>query len=210
MRGSRTTVVAVLTLTLLADVAHGVATGRWNGGTPGAPVMPPVPPQFGAWVGEDLPSNVDDQGLANLTRTYTHKKSGRSFVVSVTVGHPGLTAVHTPEYCYAGSGYEAAAPIETRAVDGPANGAFWTTAFRKGSAAGTEQLRIFWAWSAGGAWEAPHHPRLHFMGRPALYKLYVVAPGGADAAPGKDPALDDFLAGFLASLTDALFPRPTA
>src|SRR5207244_9729177 len=132
--------------------------------------------------------------------TYTHRKSGRSFVMSLTVGHPGLTAVHTPEYCYRGSGYEVAGPIETRGVNGPAPGTLWTTAFRKATAANTDQLRIFWAWSAGGPWEAPDHPRLHFMGRPALYKLYVVAPGGAEAAPGTDPAVDDFLTAFLAAL----------
>src|SRR5437763_1252745 len=54
------------------------------------------------------------------------------------------------------------------------------------------------------------HPRLHFMGRPALYKLYVVAPGGAEAAPGADPAVDGFLTAFLAALRDALFARPVA
>jgi hypothetical protein len=121
-----------------------------------------------------------------------------------------LTAVHTPEYCYAGSGYEAGGPIEVRVMAGAAPGTFWTTTFRKSSAAGAEQVRIFWAWSAGGPWAAPNHPRLFFMGKPSLYKLYVVAPGGAPAAAGQDPALDDFLAALLGTLNDALFPRPAA
>ena len=48
-------------------------------------------------------------------------------------------------------------------------------------------------------------PRLAFLGKPNLYKLYVVAPGAPDAEPGRDPQLDDFLATLLGSLNDALF-----
>jgi len=208
MYGSRTTVIAVLTLTLFAAVAHGVATNRWNGGGDAAPAIPAVPKQFGGWVGEDLESNIDDPALANLTRTYTHKSSGRTFVVSLTVGHPGLTAVHTPDYCYRGGGYQMTEPIVRRGADGPAGRcAFWTTSFRKSTAAGTDQLRIFWAWSAGDAWAAPDFPRLHFMGKPSLYKLYIVAPGGAEAVAGKDAVLDEFLTSFLVVLDQAIFGR---
>jgi hypothetical protein len=209
MYGSRTTVIAVLSLTLFAAVAHGVATNRWNGGGETAPTVPAVPKQFGNWIGEDLESNIDDPALANVTRTYKHKSSGRTFVISLTVGHPGLTAVHTPDYCYRGGGYERTEAIIRRNTEGlTAAGAFWTTTFRKSTAAGTEQLRIFWSWSAGDAWSAPDYPRLHFMGKPSLYKLYVVAPGGAVAAPGKDAMLDEFLTSFLAVLDKALFGRP--
>ena len=207
MYGSRTTVIAVLALTLFAAVAHGVATNRWNGGD-AAPMIPAVPKQFGNWIGEDIESNIDDPALSNITRTYTHKSSGRTIVISLTVGHPGLTAVHTPDYCYRGGGYDMTEAIVRRGADGPTGAcAFWTTSFRKSTAAGTEQLRIFWAWSAGDAWAAPDFPRLHFMGKPSLYKLYVVAPGGAEAVPGKDPVLDEFLTSFLAVLDRALFAR---
>src|SRR5437667_442540 len=109
MHGSRSTVIAVLALTLFAAVAHGVATNRWNGGN-AAPTIPAVPRQFGAW-------------------------------------------------------------------------------------------------SAGEAWAAPDYPRLHFMGKPSLYKLYVVAPGGAEAVAGKDAVLDEFLTSLLAVLEKSLFGR---
>jgi hypothetical protein len=204
MHGSRTTVIAVLALTLFAAFAHGVATNRWNGGD-AAPTIPDVPKQFAGWSGEDQESNIDDPALANLTRTYTHKASGRTFVISLTVGHPGITAVHTPDYCYRGGGYEMTEAIVKR--DAGSRCTFRTTTFRKSTAAGTELLRIFWAWSAGEAWAAPDYPRLHFMGKPSLYKLYVVAPGGAEAVPGKDPVLDEFLTSFLAVLDRALFAR---
>jgi len=208
MHGSRMTVIAVLALTLFAAVAHGVATNRWNGGGDVAPTIPDVPKQFGGWVGEDQQSNIDDPALANLTRTYTHKSSGRTFIISLTVGHPGITAVHTPDYCYRGGGYERTEAIVRREAEGPTGtNTFWTTTFRKSTAAGTDQLRIFWSWSAGGPWAAPDYPRLHFMGKPSLYKIYVVAPGGAEAVAGKDAVLDDFLTSFLAVLDKSLFGR---
>jgi hypothetical protein len=192
-------------MTLFAAVAHGVATNRWSGVGDAAPTIPEVPKQFGGWVGEDQESNIDDPALANVTRIYTHKASGRTLVISLTVGHPGITAVHTPDYCYRGGGYEMTEAITRRGAAG-AN-AFWTTTFRKSTAAGTDQLRIFWAWSAGEAWTAPDYPRLYFMGKPSLYKLYVVAPGGAEAAAGKDAVLDDFMTSFQAVLDKSLFGR---
>ena len=104
--------------------------------------------------------------------------------------------MHTPEYCYRGSGYDPLGQIERRTAevkDGPP-AAFWTTQFEKKSAAGNEQLRVFWSWSAGNGWAAPDSPRYKFLGRPLLYKLYVIGAGEANVAPGKDPALDEFLA----------------
>ena len=45
------------------------------------------------------------------------------------------------------------------------------------------------------------------MGQASLAKLYVVAGGAPDAAPGKDPLLDAFLTGLLGQLNAALFAR---
>src|SRR5688572_25508203 len=118
MHGSRFTVGAVLVTILTAAVAHGVVSRRWTGAG-AAPAIPPVPAKIGEWVGEDQKSEVDDPGLANHTRRYTHARTGRSLLISLTVGHPGLTAVHTPEYCYRGSGYEVAAAIGRRPVEPP-------------------------------------------------------------------------------------------
>jgi hypothetical protein len=210
MRGRRTTVIAVLTLTLLTGVAHGVVTARWSGGRDGTLVMPEVPAIMGDWVGSEDNTDIDDPNLKNLTRRYTHSKTGRSFLMSLTVGHPGLTAVHTPEYCYRGSGYDQAGPVERRSAatkNGPP-AALLTTQFEKKSAAGTEQLRVFWTWSDGRGWEAPAWPRFHYLRRASLFKLYVVAGGLADVAPGRDPALDDFLATLLGTLHQSLFIPP--
>jgi hypothetical protein len=206
MHGTRTTVLAVLLFTAASGAAY-----RWTSGGSVTPSIPPIPTTIGDWVGEDKPVEVEEKGLARLTRLYTHRRTGRWFLIALAAGHPGLTAVHTPEYCYVGSGYEVAAPIARRPLDlpGGAQGNCWTTQFEKKSAAGTEQLRIFWTWSADGIWHAPNFDaRFYYIGKPLLYKLYVVGAGKPDVTPGQDPQLDDFLASLLGTLNDALFAPP--
>jgi hypothetical protein len=208
MHGSRTTVVAVLVLIVASGAAY-----RWTSGAAVTPVIPAIPLKIGDWIGEDQATDFDDPALANLTRRYTNAKTGRWFLISLTAGHPGLTAVHTPEYCYRGSGYDLAALIDRRTVDVPSGppAVFWTTQFQKKTAAGTEQLRIFWGWSADGTWYAPSFDaRFYYVGKPLLYKLYVVGAGQADVTPGKDPQLDNFLATVLGTLNDALFAKPAS
>jgi hypothetical protein len=203
----RPTVLAVLALTIATALAHGVVTARWSGGRDITPSIPPVPANIGEWVGSDDDTNIDDKELAHLTRKYTNSRTGRVFLLSLTAGHPGLTAVHTPEYCYRGSGYDQIGPVERRTaeVQGGPPAAFWTTQFGKKTASGTEQLRVFWAWSAGNGWSAPDSPRWHYLGRPMLYKLYVIGAREANVAPGKDAVLDDFLAALVGTLNRSLF-----
>jgi hypothetical protein len=209
----RLSVIAVLVITIATAVGHGVVTARWSGGRDVAPVIPPVPNSIGEWIGSDDDTEIDDKELAHLTRKYTNQRTGRFFLISLTAGHPGLTAVHTPEYCYRGSGFDQVGPVERRAaqVQGGPPAAFWTTQFGKKSASGTEQLRVFWAWSAGNGWSAPDSPRWHYLGRPMLYKLYVIGGAEPNVAPGKDAVLDDFLAVLLGTLNRSLFePSATA
>ncbi len=206
MHGSRFATLAFVAIVGSSAAVHGVVTSRWNGGS-AAPSIPAIPMKAGEWVGQDATSNVNDAALANVTRRYTHTRTGRSFMVSLTCGRAGLTSQHTPEYCYTGSGYEGSGTERRQvALAGGASAELLTTVFRKQSREGDETLRIFWGWSADGTWAAPKmDPRLAFLGKPNLYKLYVVAAGAPDAEPGRDPQLDDFLATLLGSLNDALF-----
>ena len=161
-----------------------------------------MPTQIGEWVGTDDNTDIDDPNLANLTRKYTNRRTGRWLMVSLTAGHPGLTAVHTPEYCYRGSGYDQVGRIERRPLvnKGETAGGILDHAVRKKSAAGTEQLRVFWAGVPASGWAAPDSPRWHYLGKSSLYKLYVVGLGQDDVTPGKDPALDDFLYALIGTL----------
>lgn len=208
MHGYRTLLIAALAVIVVTTAAHGIVTNRWNGGDK-TPTLPEIPLRFGNWNGADQHSDFDEPGIAHLSRRYVNTVTGRTFVVSLSLGHPGLTAIHTPEYCYTGSGYEMTTPITRRTLDGAGRpDELFTTVFQKPGAAAGESLRLFWTWSADGQWKAPTHPRLSFLGKPTLCKLYVVTSGGVDAAAGRDPQLDEFLAGLRDSLNGALFSRP--
>lgn len=192
---------AVLGAVVAATVAHGQITGRWAAATvKESYTLPELPMKLGDWVGEDQKSNLaDDPNLKNLTRKFTHAKSGRAFMVSLTVGPAGLTAQHTPEYCYPGSGYKSAEATRLFAP-GTAADSFRTTVFRKESTAGHESVRILWAWSTAGQWSAPAYPELQFLGGSALYKLYVVSTNT------ESPDNDAELRGFMSLLLNAIFP----
>src|SRR5262245_27508925 len=104
----RVTYLLVIAVTVAGTAAHGFVTGRWLPQGPASElVLPPVPTALGDWSGEDVKSALaDDPVLKNLTRKYTHARTGRVFTVSLTLGPAGLIAQHTPEYCYPGSGYQ--------------------------------------------------------------------------------------------------------
>lgn len=197
-------------LIVAATAAHGLATGRWTRADQVADlVLPIVPSQIGDWRGEDLKSDLDgDKHLRNLTRRYTHAKTGRSFTMSLTLGPAGLTAQHTPEYCYPGSGYKLADAVKQFVVPGrtETDGSFRTAVFRKDGPSGPDSVRIFWAWTAEGKWTAPKWPELQFLGGSALHKLYVVS--SATDQPDADPATGEFLSALVGALHQSLFASP--
>jgi hypothetical protein len=82
---------------------------------------------------------------------------------------------------------------------------FLAATFRKGDDAAPDQLRIVWAWSAGGPWQAPEVARLVFARYPALYKLYLIRPLTSPDEPlDRDPCFD-FLRALLPELQRSLF-----
>ena len=48
--------------------------------------------------------------------------------------------------------------------------------FTKTTATGAETIRVRWAWTADGNWQAPDYPRWLFARAPILYKFYLVHP----------------------------------
>jgi hypothetical protein len=197
--------VAVILLTVAGAGAHGYVTGRWRPqGAAAAYVLPEVPATCGEWRSEPLPSGLaDDPVLKNMTRKYTHPRTGRTLSVSLTLGPAGLVSQHTPEYCYPGSGFKPVGTTQTYAAGESAE--FRTAVYRKPAG---DALRILWAWSpAGGTWSAPKVPELTFL-RGSLHKLYVVS-WEADKPPADDAELRDFVAALLAQLNAALAPKDT-
>jgi uncharacterized protein DUF3485 len=157
-----------------AGVVHGVWTDRWDDKedlVAAAAQLPSIPMELGEWHGSAVEMKKEDAiGLAGLlARSYVHRSTGRSVTLLIGCGRAGPVSIHTPEICYAGSGYEVERP---RMIPVP-DGEFWTARLLKQKADERTQLRIFWAWSAHGKWQAPENPRLAFAGQPLLYKLYI-------------------------------------
>jgi hypothetical protein len=213
--------VAGLVVLALTTVVHGLWTGRWQlSDEPAASArkLHNLSTTVGDWFAEE--TELDARQLAQaqvvgyVARRYTHRSTGSTVSILVLCGRHGPVAVHTPDVCYAGAGYEPVTPQEKYVL--PAGGPlplaqpveFWTQKFRKQSVTEPEHLRIYWSWSAAGPWEAADNPRWTFAGRPALYKLYIIfsLPDGQEPAPG-DPRLD-FIPLLMADLHQALFATP--
>jgi hypothetical protein len=201
-----------------AGVVHGLWTSRWHQSEDLQAALarvPKVPMTVGEWKARELEVSAEEfaraGALAYWSRRYERKLPGKG-VQAVNVilmcGPSGRMAVHTPEVCYAGTGYEmvgSADPLELR-VPGGESAEFWTARFRKETPGQAGQLRLLWSWGADGAWQAPERPRFVFAGRPALYKLYVLREGTGKDAPGSLDPSALFLTRFLPELNRTLFP----
>jgi hypothetical protein len=192
---------------------HGNWTGRWYASEALEEALPrvhAVPMTIGDWQGEDL--SVDAEAYAQAgaqaywMRRYKHISTGATVSVILMCGRGGKMSVHTPDVCYQGAGYGLVGQPKrvTIAVTGAPEGEFWTGGFAKEKTGGAA-LRLYWAWGAGGRWQAPDVPRFTFRGQPFLYKLYVIREHVTGAeTPEAGPAVN-FLQQLLPQLDKTLF-----
>jgi hypothetical protein len=118
-------------------------------------------------------------------------------------------SIHTPDVCYTASGFkevekqEYTLPVKSAA----AGSAFYTARYHREKAGDRSQMRIFWSWSSGEKWEVAANPRLAFVNRPILYKLYVLRDTGAGPQPLQgDPCLE-FMEQLLPALQREVLPK---
>src|SRR5207247_9211726 len=113
-----------------------------------------VPMVVGDWQGKD--EAADEASFAQTgakgywVRQYVNEKTRASVLVILMCGRAGKMAVHTPEVCYGGAGYEVGDRPETWIVSsatGDIMATLWTASFTKGAAS---DLRLYWGWNAGG------------------------------------------------------------
>ncbi|QVL30412.1 exosortase-associated EpsI family protein [Telmatocola sphagniphila] len=159
-----------------SSLVHGHYSGRWEDFTEIRPVLNQLPEHMGDWT----PGNflkIDSRELAFQSsaehRIIRHVPSNRNIVLSLTSGRPAVVAVHTPDVCYVGSGFQAmtqARRVEVPTEQGPAT--LWCCDFQKNE----ERIRVYWSWSDGSRWQAPDSPRWQFARTLRLWKLYVVHP----------------------------------
>ena len=189
--------IAIAVVLLLGSgLVHGLWTERWGTSQAlaeaGARVAN-VPMQIGDWTGEtnsvDIDSFAQAGALTYWSRTYRHD-TGKSVTVILMCGRAGRMAVHTPEVCYRGIGYETSGAISTCSIGDNPKAEFRTARFFR-EQGDVSQLRILWSWNDGNKWQAPASPRWEFRGEPYLFKLYLVREvTGETSNIDTDPAVE--------------------
>ena len=166
---------------LVAGLIPGFWAGRWIPATSldeAAERLLQLPPDLGEWNGRDLAVNPAEQAAAHasgfLRRRYINSRTGCAVTVLVLCGQPGPIALHTPDVCYSGAGFDDVGNVSRYEIPGAAGNRLWVRHFEK-MLPTPLFLRVFYGWSANGTWEAPDNPRLAFFRRPILYKLYESA-----------------------------------
>jgi len=186
---SRIVLLIVAGLAVLGDgYLCGRASGRWKVSKEleiAASKLEELPRQFGDWVavGEPVSLPAKEVAMAGFAgyavRNFEHKRSGARVTVLIACGRPGPLAVHTPQVCYGGAGYQLTEEPKRWPSDNslqpsiiPLQG-FWKATFSKPDLSNLEKLRVLWSWYGKDGWTAAESPRWEFAGRSVLYKMYV-------------------------------------
>jgi hypothetical protein len=148
-----------------------------------------LPLRIGPWQATELDASrreLERTGAtAILGRIYRQSSDGASVSALLLVGPFGPIAVHPPDVCLPAAGWrEQRQERRQRVLDIPGVGRviLETTVFahRNETTGVEEKLVVWWGWNDGTGWQAPANPRLHYAGRPVLYKLYLMTAAGAD------------------------------
>lgn len=208
-------IAAFIVIVLATGVLHGLQTGRWHSSTSvreAVERLNAVPAEVGSWKGSDLTISAEELRRAGVEgwvyRRYRNENNGDTVLMLIVCGRPGPISVHTPEVCYAGSGYRALGDPQRKEIRVGASQtrSVWALRFKGPTAEAVPPIEVNWAWNAGNDWTAPDKPRWVFARDSALYKLYVIADvPSAVAAKKRDPC-GDFMQTTLSVLEAALSP----
>src|SRR2546422_188923 len=144
-------------LVITSGVVHGLWTDRWRPSTALEDALArvdQVPLKLGGWHGQAQETDAQAFERAGAQRYWSRQYTWSDKKVSVILmcGRAGRMAVHTPEVCYRGAGYEVlAAPLHYPVTFGTNQAQFWTARFGKGLAT---DLQLYWAWNDGHGWAA--------------------------------------------------------
>ncbi len=189
-------VLTALAALVACGLVHGFWTERWQPTPDPAAVtarFDALATSVGDWRGENVAVSPRElRGLSGyLVRRYVHRTSGETVTVALMSGLPRVVSIHTPDACYAASGFDVSTPVKQAAPSLPEPADFWTAEMVRTRQAEQTRLRIFYAWSAGGAWGAADSPRVTFAGTPTLYKLYLIRELSGSTPPvAGDPCLE--------------------
>jgi hypothetical protein len=218
-------IVTSIVLLLAYGLGAGYWTDRWAFSTELAQAperLGVIPHRVGEWQGTDdalSPRSIRQAELhGSLWRHYRNRRTGETLHMLLVCGRPGPIAVHTPEVCLGGTGFEMKGKKSRQEVKAPQRSrvdVFWVAQFHKPDAAVPESIEMYWAWNGDSAWQVAENPRLAFASKRVLYKLYVsravVRPAASlpatEGAAGTGQApIDEFLKVFLPEVKLSLFP----
>ncbi len=214
---TRVVIPLLSAITLLASgLAQGFLSDRWSHRADemvraARARLDTFPQTVGDWDGSaqlysefELNPVVDD----HVTRAYLNRVNGTAVGMLMAAGYSrNVWQWHTPDQCYAAQGFELAAPIAK--TPAPADGVeaeFFVADFTRSLGASPEYVRVFWAFSGDGRWQASDLPKLTFGQYRNLYKVYVTRKLLRPGEPlENDPCLE-FLKVALPRLNGAFFP----
>lgn len=191
-------VVILAGATVLGGFVHGRMSRRW-GAVAGlerlAARMQEFPAEIGPWkMSAEQP--LSSAAAATLEcagyvgRRYENSKTGEAVTMALLLGPAGPISVHTPDVCYGSSNYvirQTPTPVKMPRTD-EGEDELWQTTVQS-TDLDANYLRVYHAWSTGGAWQAPQDARFAYVGKPYLYKIQVTgAIPSLDAKPEADMA----------------------
>lgn len=197
MSGRWVTAASAGGLLALSGLIYGLGTDRWGMSQARASLAARIsawPTRIGDWTGEDLPSDPRvlryAEADALLQRRYVRHGEGKPRIEATLIlmsGRPAPLSVHTPDICFANSGYRMEGEPRIFVADSQRGDSFWYARFTKPS--DPLAFQVYWAWSDGGPWVAADDARLEFSRSPALCKLYLICPlARTDKSTDSDPA----------------------
>ncbi len=178
-----------------------------------------VPKKIGNWTGIDTPVEEDVQersGAVNfVSRHYTNSENGNSVDLWLIIGHSRDVIRHTPDICYASSGFHQQGSTLRHSVfyDNDKEGRFFTSKFLKEDELVRRLDRVFWAWNHPDImkWDAPENPRYYYgMSTRTLYKIYFTSVVSSDEDTVDESLAAEFAALILPSIDAALFSEDAA
>lgn len=197
---------------ILSGVVHGVWTDRWSEQrdlAESAQRLDQLPMIVGAWHGSPVEMDKDpNTGLAGMiARRYVNANNGKVVTLFLACGRAGAVCTHTPEVCYAGSGFEVEKPtrfvLPSTTAQAPPE--FWTARFVRERASGKTHLRIFWSWHGSESWKVAENPRLSFAGERVLHKMYLIREQITADEPMEGDACVEFMQDLLPALKQSVF-----
>lgn len=206
-------------LIAVASLVQGLWTERWAPTISDklkayAAALESVPTAIGAHWEAKSTTEMDPRereaagAVGDLSRTYWNPRTQEEVSVYLICGPSRHVAVHNPKACYTSSGFRMEDKVAVYKIPfGDTAAEFRTAVFLKEDATATQPLRVFWAWTADGNWEAPEWPRMKFGGRTALNKVYLICRSTPGEKIEDNPAYD-FAREFLPVVTRLLYPPP--